>query len=254
MKARIRLAAMTAILSCFFSMSVMADPVIWDNGASNPIVASTSQFDANFSSQTADDFVLPAGPGGEPQWLITGIRWRGSYQDTTFPPDASPPMDAQFDFNILFYTDNGTGNAPTGGTGDPTPTALQVDFLPNADVNETFLGTPDGSIANFSYEATLNAPFLADASTKYWLSVQSVGDRQPQWFWNGSTSQQLHQGVIGFVPTGIHFWTNLSQVIQPNPIDLSFELTGVPVPEPTTAALLMSGLLLVGRCRPRRRT
>lgn len=211
-----------------------ASAQIWDNGP-NAGGAMSSQLDTAypFHSQIADDFLLPTGPGGEPAWNVTHVEWHGGYwSGNPVPPD----------FNIIFYADDGTGNAPTGGPGDPTPTALVVHTLPYAAVGEVFNGV------DYDYAATLPTPFVANANTKYWLAIQSIFNFPPQWGWNTSGIMTLHECVMGFPLLGNNYWTNGS-VPFGTPRDATFRLYGNPVPEPATLGLLAVGALALLRRR-----
>ena len=220
------------VLVCGFATGAFAQ-VIWDNGAAAAGgVASqrdTMYAGVGFNAQSADDFVLPTGPGGEPQWSITGVTWSGAY----FGAGA-----VQDEFNLILYADDGTGNAPTGaGLNDPTPTALFAPRVSFASVNETATGL------GFDYSHTLASPWTVDANTKYWFVAQSDMEFPPQWAFAPSVSSQLHVNVRGWPLLGTPYWTDLVGG------DAAFTLVGVPVPEPATIGLLTIGGLAMLRRR-----
>jgi hypothetical protein len=222
---------LSLVLVCSFATGAFAQ-VIWDNGpAAATGGGASSQRDTNLSieTQTADDFVLPTGPGGEAQWSITGVTWSGEYLGTGAVPD---------EFNLILYADDGTGNAPTGaGMDDPTPTALFAPRVSFASVNET------ATALGFDYSHTLDSPWTVDANTKYWFVAQSDMDFPPQWMFATSVSSTLHDWVQGFPIFGVPYWTDLP------PGDAAFTLVGVPVPEPATIGLLTIGGLAMLRRR-----
>ena len=221
------------VLVCGFATGAFAQ-VIWDNGA-NAGGASASQRDTayagtGFHAQVADDFMLPTGPGGEPQWLITGMTWSGGYFG------GSPVQD---EYNLILYDDDGTGNAPTGaGAGDPTGTALQAPRVSFASVNEVA-----NALGGFDYRHTLASAWLVDANTKYWFAPQSDADFPPQWGVSTSVSIQGHNAVQGFPLLGTNYWDSTLAG------DSTFTLIGVPVPEPATIGLLTIGGLVMLRRR-----
>jgi hypothetical protein len=217
------------LVVCSFTTGAFAD-IIWDNGPAD-VGGAASQRDTNLDivGQTADDFVLPTGPGGEAQWSITGVTWSGTYNGAVGVPD---------EFNLILYADDGTGNAPTGaGMADPTPTALFAPRVSFASVNET------PTALGFDYSHTLDSPWTVDANTKYWFVAQSDMDFPPQWLFATSVSSQLHGWVQGFPIFNVPYWEGLGVG------DAAFTLVGVPVPEPATIGLLTIGALAMLRRR-----
>jgi len=82
----------------------------------------------------------------------------------------------------------------------------------------------------------LTTPFLAQAGTTYWLSVQATMPFPPQWGWAGGTGGDgiAYQDFLG----------SRSQL----PTDLAFRLT---TPEPSILALIGIGLAGIGFQRRR---
>ena len=198
-------------LVCGMTTSAAAQ-VIWDNGppVGRPF---SSQLDTCYAwdSQTADDFKLPTGPGGEPRWDITDVIWSGGYWN-------GPPSPG--DFRIIFYAD--AGGRPTGGPSDPTGTALAVYDFTFAEVNET-----PNSVGGYDYNVTLPTPLTVDALTTYWLVAQSPECFPPQWGFDTSPVQQMSEVMFGFPVLGYHYWTPSTSVFG-LPHDVSFQLWGAP--------------------------
>jgi len=154
--------------------------VLWDNGdPGNMLIASQWDSIIPFNAQTADDFMF------DTDTEIFGIGWYGGFWN-------GPPVDI-CDFTIYLYSDDGTGNAPTGGgTDNPEVTALETFFV------EDVVGEP---IIEYSYyyEVVLETPFVAQQDVKYWLVIQCVLNYPPQWGWYETyTSIQLSHAVQGF--------------------------------------------------------
>jgi hypothetical protein len=192
-----------------------AAQVLWDNGAADELVLS-SQLDTvyPFHSQTADDFVLPTGPGGVTEYRIDEVRWTGGYW--------SGPGPGRFDFNLLFYADRGDGNAPTGGPVDPTATALAEFFFANAEVHETEVGP-----LRYTYAVELPEPVFVLAETRYWLAVQGVGSFPPNWGRAVTAGLMEHEAVIGHSELGLDYWTDTTAAFG-TAYDLAFTLVGGP--------------------------
>jgi len=179
--------------------------IIWDNGGTAPGAnLYSSQLDAAypFNSQVADDFIL------EGDALVTDVHWWGGFWGgTAFDP---------VDFNIYFYADDGTGNAPTGaGMANPEVTALASYFFAGV------TGLPLDPNGFYEYHVDLGDPFPCVAEEKYWLVVQAVFNFPPQWGWANTDGIQLHQAVQGFPELGTEYWTDLDPAV-----DMAFYLTG----------------------------
>lgn len=206
--------------------------LLWDNGAATGNALS-SQMDLAypFDSQTADDFRLADQNGGAGPYVITDVHWDGVYWNG-FPGNPAQG------FNIQFYAD--AGNKPTGGPGNPNGTAVTTQFIPIGSTNET------ATVNGFSYDTVLTLPFLATATTRYWLGVQAVLDFTPQWGWSVSTLQQGIESQFGFPLLGANYWVPSGDVLGAR-VDQAYTLGGFEIPEPTTLALLGLGALAIGR-------
>jgi hypothetical protein len=183
--------------------------LLWDNGV-HTASALSSQLDTAypFNSQVADDFILAT------TQAITEVAFDGSF----WGGSAINPID----LNVIFYADDGSGNQPTGaGMDDPTSTALFVEL------HTAIMGTDNGD-GTFNYHIVLNAPFTAEANTKYWFVSQWVGNFPPQWGCDVSLSQQLHSAMQGFPLIGYPYWGD------PGYGDVAFQLFGgTPPPQGT---------------------
>lgn len=196
----------------------LADPVIWDNGMVYE-TGYSSQLDTvyPFDSQLADDFILQPNAN-----IVTDVHWLGVYWNQ------DPLVPNVTEFNVFFYADDGTGNAPT-----QPGTQLASYTFPFASVNETSQG------AYFSYDVVLPTPLALTPGVKHWIAIQSVNTFPPQWGWGAHASIQLHEAVQGFPLLGLPYWSDPDAV--PGTTDAAFQLTGIP--EPATLALLGLGLL-----------
>ncbi len=200
----------------------LADPVIWDNGMTYSSGYS-SQLDTAypFESRVADDFILQPNAN-----IITDVHWLGVYWNPGPPGNATA-------FNIYFYADDGTGNAPT-----QPGTEIASYTFPFASVNEFDTG---GGL--YSYDVVLPTPLALAPGVKHWITIQSVNNFPPQWGWAVHEGILLHEAVQGFPLLGLPYWSDPAQ----GEYDAAFQLTGIP--EPATLALL--GLGLVGLIRRR---
>jgi hypothetical protein len=211
------------------AMPAAAGEIIWDNypsGHGQTLVSSQLDPAYPFDSQTADDFMF-AETGDEP-WAITDVHWVGGFWQGMEPAPGEP-------FNIYFYADDGTGNAPTGGPDDPSDTALETYYglLPD----ETDLGD-----WRYAYELDLPTPFIADNNVKYWIAIQSVLVFPPMWGMADSLDTWGATAKIGFPLIGDPYWSEL-----PEPMDIAFRLTGYRVPEPASLLAFAFGALMLAR-------
>jgi hypothetical protein len=205
----------TTLILILAAGAANADPVIWDNGGPTGFFTASQDDTAYpFDAQAADDFVLAD------DMYVTDVHWHGGYW-------GGSPVEP-IAFNILIYADDGTGLAPT---------------QPGTEIYGAYGVSPnyaaDPNYANgFFYDIDLASPFMAQAGVQYWIGIQAVVNFPPQWGWT-STFDGNHGAttVQGFPLLGIPYWTTLTE-------DMSFQLTGIPVPAPTSMALLGLGALI----------
>jgi len=211
------------------AMPAAASEIIWDNyPAGHGQMLFSSQLDPAypFDSQTADDFML-ADAGDQP-WAITDVHWVGGFWQGMEPVPGEP-------FNIYFYADDGTGNAPTGGPDDPSDTAL-------ATYQGVFPIETDLGDWRYAYELDLATPFIADNNVKYWIAIQAEFVYPPMWGIADSLDAWGATAKIGFPMIGDPYWSEL-----PEPGDVAFRLTGYRVPEPASLLAFAVGALILAR-------
>ena len=190
--------------------------IIWDNGGpTDDWVLILSQLDEvfPFNSQVADDFIFKY-----EDTEILGVRWWGNFWGVGDPFD---PVD----FNIYFYADDGTDNAPTGaGMEHPEDTALESYYIQGVSgINDS---------GHRFYSVDLPTPFIAYQGEKYWLVVQAIFEILPKWgrVTNDGTIH-LASSVFGCPILGEPFWTNLGYG------DMAWYLTGG-INEPPNAPII----------------
>jgi hypothetical protein len=211
----------------FASTALAQDPIIWDNQAVelNGLAASQNDTAYPFAAIVADDFELT-----DPDTIVTDVHWIGGYW-------AGPPDDGNFDWEVTFYADNGAGTAP-GAT-------ILSQLYPNAEVNETLISGTPGGTNWFSYDVDLPDPLPLVAGEKYWISIQGMGNYPPQSGWAYDLDPiVLHEAVFKSAFFGYPDWTDGTTVFG-NPINMHFQLTGVP--EPASLLLLGLGVLALRR-------
>ena len=188
--------------------------VIWDNGMNYNNMGST-QNDTNMSlvSLIADDFIFTENQ------TVRDVHWIGGYWN--------PAEDGDFDWEITFYNDNGTGTEPG--------TVIASYYFPNAETHETYIGPAIGGGICYDYSVDLPTPVEFAANTKYWISIQGIGDLWPQSGWAMHTdSILLHEAVFksDYVDWNFPNWTNTSTVFD-YPYDMCFQLTSGKPKAPT---------------------
>ena len=157
--------------------------------------ARTSQrVSSGLPTQTFDDFTLPSGG------TVGSVAWQGIY--CVQQPNAPAPAPSATGFFIAFYPDR--GGAPD------TQSQLSGTTYPIAQVNQSFdanaadlqCGTAPGTTWGlYRYSAPLATPFVANARTRYWISVQAVTPNYDIfWGWRNGTpvnnhSLQIFNGV-----------------------------------------------------------
>jgi hypothetical protein len=207
--------------------------VIWDNGMDYNGGTSSQNDSSGYVALCADDFIFTE------KQTVRDVHWIGSYY---------PAEDGDFDWEIIFYTDNGTGNQPGS--------VITSFYFLNAETHETYIETL-GNHNWYDYSVNLPTPVELAANTKYWISIQGIGSRPPQSFWatyNGTIL--LHEAL--FKSGGYPDWTNMSSSVAPVPLNMCFQLTaGAEVPALTPTGLLalislLSAIAAVAIVRKRR--
>jgi hypothetical protein len=184
--------------------------VLWDNGMdyNNLLTAQIESDPSGIISEPADDFQFDA------DQVVSDVHWIGGYYN-------GPPVDGDFDWQITFYNDFGDGTKPG--------TVINTWVFPNADVNETWIEDIYMG-ACYSYSVYLPTPLSFSAGTKYWISIQGIGDTYPQSGWAyHDPPLLLHQAVIRSEYYGYPDWTDLSVALG-YPVNMCFQLTGEPFP------------------------
>ena len=98
-------------------------------------------------------------------------------------------------------------------------------YFPNAETHETYIGPDMGSGICYDYSVDLPTPVEFVANTKYWISIQGIGDFPPQSGWAmHNDSILLHEALFKSVYFGYPNWTNGSTVYG-SPFDMCFQLT-----------------------------
>ncbi|MBX9791855.1 MAG: PEP-CTERM sorting domain-containing protein [Pirellulales bacterium] len=197
--------------------------VIYNNGAPQlvPVPAQGAPFaDANLSSFTevADNFSLKAGLN-----VIRDIHWWGVYGSGT----KAPPADA---FAIKIYNDN-------GGTPGTLNSVVSISSL-----NRTATASTITGLTMYQYDAVVTALTLPD-STTFWLGISdNSGGNSWAWVQSANSGGNAWQ----YSASNGSFGRTTKEV--------AFNLTNDIVPEPSTIALFISGLVGLTLMRWRRRT
>ena len=181
--------------------------VVWDNNMTYEALGS-SQYDTYipFESLLADDFMFTD------ETEVSAVSWIGGYWN--------PEQDGNFDIEITFYEDDGTGEKPGN--------VIASYYFDNSEVNETFIESP----YYYSYYVTLPTSVVFDGNTKYWISIQGIGDFPPQWGWAMHTSPiLLHESKFKSEYFGYPDWTD-SSIVFGTAYDMCFQLLGAGAPPP----------------------
>jgi hypothetical protein len=176
-----------------------------DNPGTNSWTSQEFPDAPEFTSFTADDFVVP---GGE-SWQVTEVHAQGVYFNGTGPAN---------NFNVFFYQDSG------GLPGTIVYTRTAQPYVESGGLFEVFLTAP----------VTL-------APGTYWVSVQAHMSFDPngQWGWTERTVQsnspaawQNPGGGFGLCPT----WDVRTTCLGAGDPDQLFRLIGTVGPPPTPTA------------------
>ena len=187
------LAAMSlfAVTAAQATITLYSQPTNFPN---NSYYASQNSFTTDY-----DDFTLAQNS------TITGVNWTGEF----FNPPTTATINS---FTIAFYQDN---------SGVPG-TQLFTDTIPG-DANAVSLGPGNNNHQpGYDYSTNLDSPFVANAGTKYWLSIAANFPVYPQWAWDSGTggdgvSYQIFLGT-DYPRTTDDAFTLIGTVPEPSPI------------------------------------
>ena len=184
------------------ALLLLASPLRADVLFSQPVIDGGVALASDFArfQQEADNFALPQAAA------VQTVHWWGVYANNDMPTD---------NFTLRFFADT---------AGNPALTPVVNVSLSGVTRTATSLHDNLGDLI-YSYETTLPTSVLFDGTTPYYLSlVNNTGD----WDWVGSGP-----GTHWARPDDASAWT-----VSSNTTDFSFELSGTPVPEPSTLLLL----------------
>ncbi len=218
--------------------------LVWDNvlgvhGSRGGIIVATVRTEG--TAFPADDFLLTT------EQTVTSIAWQGGYFQCQL---ASGQHDYNWDWNIVFWTDNGAGSAPG--------TEIYNQTVPDASITRSFwfnYTRPDNGntywVANYSCD--LPEPITFNADTTYWITIHAIQtpNTYPQGAWVRHNSSQspilLHESMFKGVYWGYSDWVTIMTLLvaggDPNPLphDLNFQLFGTgagdTTPPVTTCAI-----------------
>jgi hypothetical protein len=198
--------------------------LVWDNslgyhGYLGGIIVATVR--AEGIAWPADDFQLDSAA------TVDSLIWQGGYFQCQL---ATGQHDYNWDWRVLFWSDDGTGNYPGS--------VIYNQTIPDAAITRAFwynfTHPTNGNtywVANYSTD--LPEPMTFDANTKYWITIQAIqgSNAAPQGAWcrhnNTDGGILLHEAEILAPWWGYTVWTNISVLVTDHlPHDLNFQLFG----------------------------
>lgn len=220
-----KMKAFIGVIALAFCQTTFAD-IIYDTGLPNNAQWRNSDFSNQFGGQAADDFVLGADA------ILTGIGWYGSYLFT----DAQPMPD---DFTINIY--DAVGDMPAS----LLDTAVFVGEVMRAFTGD-IVSTEYGDFEMYQYDVDISGIALS-AGTQYWLSIVNNTSDTPQyggWAWAYNQESATHRWIEDGGEWTVYGSGNLAFSLNDDP---------AVVPEPSSIALLVAGLFVLGLARRRKK-
>ncbi|MBN2579448.1 MAG: hypothetical protein JXB10_10685 [Pirellulales bacterium] len=212
------------VCTVMLSANVLAEEIILHDNALDRVVdddfALSSTRGPGYHCQAADDFGLSE------DLPINRIIWKGTWVEEGEVET----------FRFLFYHDRGDGKAPTGGSGDPTSTAVVMREV-------TFTEAHQGARMENGmayYYADFFPGIELDQET-CWLAIQAKHTSHvPGWGWTMISWDIIsaHIGEPAVWGTDNQYW----QFPNTPPPTLQFRLVHIePIPEPCALILLTTG-------------
>ncbi len=210
--------------------------VLWDNWNENWSGGIAAQHEPpdtpdRLDAFPADDFMFDENTD------VYRVFWAGDYFGCNY---VGGPKDYHFDWNVTFFEDDGTGNNPGDVFAGPFT-------LHDADIGKSEEVINDTMLSNGLWACAFNAwlPDLVtfNADTKYWITIYGINETFPQ---TGVARHNeslggilLHEAKFKSDYFGFPEWTNLSEVLGEESMDLNFALLG---PDPDFEVTISKGL------------
>lgn len=206
------------------SGSLLNSDLVWDNvigvhGSLGGVIVATVRTEG--IAFPADDFMLTS------EREVNSLFWQGGYFQCQL---ATGQHDYNWDWRILFWNDDGTGNHPGSEIYNQT--------IPDASITRehwyNYTHPTNGNtywVANYSTQLPVTITF--NANTKYWITIQGIQipNSYPQACWSRHNNTvggiKLHEAEIKAAYWGYPTWTNISVLVTDQlPHDLNFQLFG----------------------------